>query len=154
MQPVAAVSPAPTFSMTLCLMNQYYKLLAKERGRFSGMVAPTLRDPLYVYSDPDGSHVYVKSFIEGSGIKTFVSVAVQKDGTYVVITNGVRDMARVAKTISDAGNSGRLLKDFGHSESSATDLEGQPSLAGGLRETLSPFRLVVRKALARWQAVL
>ncbi len=66
--------------------HQADKLESMMRERYFGLIKPTLQDPLFVFGEPGGKMVFVKTFIE-KDVTHFASVAVDKYGLRIVISN-------------------------------------------------------------------
>ncbi len=72
--------------------SQFYKLIAKDRERFWGLVRPTLEKPLLVIAHTDEAgrqrELFIKTFQDKKGVLYFVSIAKEDKKAYFKMVSG------------------------------------------------------------------
>jgi len=72
--------------------SQFYKLIAKDRERYWGLVKPTLEKPLLViaHTDEEGRQreLFIKTFQDKKGVLYFVSIAKEDKKAYFKMVSG------------------------------------------------------------------
>lgn len=127
--------------------NQWAKLTGRERLMFSGMIKPTLENPLYVVREPNGADVFIKSFSNYKDqTKLFVSVTREFDDVKVSFSNHLKGLNKVVKIIE----SGELLNMQRPVERSANPESTQQldQSAIGLNKNVSEQAKTVKRSVA------
>jgi hypothetical protein len=123
--------------------NQFDKLVTNDRGRFAGLVKPTLESPTYVIKDSKDGTIFMKVFTKEDGkLRGFASISYSIDGINIVVSNHPKDMSFLVRE----ANGGEVLWTEGmvrlHKavDTLATDStkssEFQSPLASGLDENI------------------